>query len=229
MTRAGLPPCHFPVYHTEMPSYGIIYLVRNKTNGKVYIGRTTQPLALRWAGHVHDSKRNVVTGLVGAIKRHGPDAFAIEELETYPDKASLMLAERAAIDRYHSRDPNVGYNIMAGYKDGGDGYTGPGRHGQELRSKVLKVRVTEAQLEAMVIRAAEDGRTVSDWARIQLEGALDRLMTRAGVDSVVPEPEVTSTPSSKVDPVGGATVTVASDPDDELARLLDGMDFNVDG
>lgn len=117
-----------------MPTYGIIYLIRDKTNGKVYVGRTTQALAMRWAGHVHDSERNVVTGLLGAIKRNGVDAFTIEELERHPDRGSLMLAERAAIERYRATDPNVGYNIMAGSKDGGDAYTGPGKDGQVLQT-----------------------------------------------------------------------------------------------
>lgn len=206
-----------------MPAYGIIYLVRNKTTGKVYIGRTTQPLALRWAGHVHDSKGNVSTGLHGAIKRQGPDAFAVEEIEAYPDRATLLVAERDAIDRYKSRDPNVGYNIVAGYKEGGDAYIGTGRGGKELRNKVLKVRVTGTQLEAMVTRACADGRTVSDWARIQLEKALSGTTTMVATESVAPvvvatEPSLSSS--------GGADAYLqvleggTPEPGDEHASVL---------
>lgn len=227
MRRAWRPPCRFPVYHRGMPRYGIVYLVRNKTNGKVYIGRTTQPLALRWAGHVHDSKGNVATGLHGAIKRQGPDAFAVKELEEHSDRASLMLGERAAIDRYHARDPNVGYNIMAGYREGGDGYTGPGRQGQELRNKVLKIRVTEAQLEAMIIRASADGRTVSDWARIQLERVLElplpgtTLMVATGS-----EPVRTDSVMEAVDQVPVATPVATPSMGDDTT-WLESLEFDL--
>ena len=217
---------------SNVPTYGIIYLIRDKTNGKVYVGRTTQALAMRWAGHVHDSKREGVTGLLGAIKRSGPDAFTVEELERHPDKGSLMLAERAAIERYRARDPNVGYNIMIGNRWGGDYVDrGPLKEDKEPRTEILRIRLTKARSEALAHQALVDGRTVSDWARVQLELALDR------VSKAAPLPEPTSMPTG-----GDATVRVApegsasspgggsSTEGDDLASLLAEMeDFSPEG
>lgn len=232
-----------------MPTYGIIYLIRDKTNGKVYIGRTTQALAMRWAGHVHDSKRNVVTGLLGAIKRNGVDAFTIEELGGHPDKGSLMLAERAAIERYRATDPNVGYNIMAGNKEGGDGYTGPGKRGQTLQTQVLRIRMTEELHTALTRCAVAQGLTLSEWARQLMEGALRRYQARVG-SSTLPGSKGEAIPDSSSLTEGVATVMVApegattpfvdpssslasssppSTDDEDLVSLLAGMDFNVDG
>lgn len=234
-------------------TYGIIYLVRDKTNGKVYIGRTTQALALRWAGHVHDSKRNVVTGLLGAIKRNGVDAFTVEELERHPDKGSLMLAERAAIVRYQATDPNIGYNIMAGNKEGGDAYTGLGKEGQVLQTHILRIRMTGRLHTELTQCAVAQGMTLSEWARKLLVSELERRQGVGGSTSTVTLPVgniqlggATSLPvggssSLGVDPssssgggsstLGGPLSVTTSSPmpsTDDLS-WLDGVDFDVGG
>lgn len=207
---------------------GIVYLVRSKTTGKVYIGRTTQALALRWAGHVHDSKGNVVTGIHGAIKREGPDNFTIEELERHPDKASLMVAERDAIERYNARDPNVGYNLMIGYKARGE------VEDTKLLTKSLHVRMTEAEYRGVLGAASSEGRTVSNWARAHLVGVLGKSVVQvqgpvSEADTTVmvaTEPEgATSTPvdlttgSTGVEPRPATGVSLFTD--DEMKAILD--------
>jgi hypothetical protein len=212
-----------------VPTYGIIYLIRDKTNGKVYIGRTTQALAMRWAGHVHDSKRNVVTGLLGAIKRNGVDAFTIEELERHPDKGSLMLAERAAIERYRATDPNVGYNIMAGSKDGGDAYTGFGKDGQVLQTHVLRIRMTERLHTELTQCAVAHGQTLSEWARMLLIQAMRGWTSTGGSSStevVTSSPTVTS--SSPVDDLDSSSSETATPlPVSDDLSWLDKIEFDV--
>ena len=39
--------------------YGIVYLIINKVNGKMYVGQTTQKLNNRWGRHKIDAKKNI--------------------------------------------------------------------------------------------------------------------------------------------------------------------------
>ena len=205
-----------------MAAYGVIYLVRNKADGKIYIGRTTQHLSIRWAGHVHDSKGSATTGLHGAIKRQGPDNFTIEEIEAHSDKRSLMVAERDAIERYHARDPNVGYNLSAGYQ-GKSTIVGS----EKVYSEILKIRLTKSTYQAMALRAGAEERTLSDWARRVLEAKL----RSTGLETMSPPiteslsetipPQVSEPETSTLTPVEPVSVPVADtewDLDDFLSR-----------
>ena len=188
-----------------MAAYGVIYLVRNKTDGKVYIGRTTQHLSIRWAGHVHDSKGSATTGLHGAIKRYGPDNFTIEELEAHPDKRSLMIAEQDAIERHHARDPNVGYNLSAGYQ-GKSTIVGS----EKVYSEILKIRLTKSSYQAMALRAGAEERTISDWARRVLEAKL--RSTGLTTPPPISEPLSDMAPPLMVEPESEPSPPIPAEP-----------------
>lgn len=98
-------------------SYGIIYLLINQDNGKLYIGQTTAivPYSRYW-GHLDAARRGNNKPLYAAIRKYGEDAFKFETLASCDDQVSLDLAERYFIRIFNSLVPN-GYNL----KDGGNG------------------------------------------------------------------------------------------------------------
>ena len=212
-----------------MPSYGIIYLVRNKTTGKVYIGRTTQPLALRWAGHVYDSngnKGNKVNGIHDAIKRYGADDFTVEELSEHPDKRSLMLAESDAIEGYNARNPNVGYNLSVGYQ-GNSMIIGR----DEVYSEIVKVRFTKRVFSEMVKRANVESRTLSNWIRCLVEERLGFNGAESQVELVSVQPIVAPEADHQVgepeaEPNGSSQASSLATGGDDLS-WLEGMQFDL--
>jgi group I intron endonuclease len=63
---------------------GIIYIVENKINNKVYIGQTIQKLSERWSRHCKQSglsKSELNMNIKRAILKYGKDNFSIRTLE----------------------------------------------------------------------------------------------------------------------------------------------------
>lgn len=97
--------------------YGIIYIITNSINNKVYIGQTIQSLKDRWYGHCRrgfsEGERNMK--IKRAINKYGKDKFQIKELE----KCNIdMLDTREIyyINLYNSY--REGYNSTVGGKLG---------------------------------------------------------------------------------------------------------------
>jgi group I intron endonuclease len=59
---------------------GIIYLIRNRINGKGYVGQTIQTMRKRWSLHKSEAKRGTDFAICRAIRKHGVANFSIEEL-----------------------------------------------------------------------------------------------------------------------------------------------------
>lgn len=95
---------------------GIIYLIINLINGKMYVGQTRQKLELRIGEHKRKGNKNSL-GIDGAIKKYGWENFKVEILEECPIE---MLNEREIfwIAELKTKVPN-GYNLTDG---GGGGY-----------------------------------------------------------------------------------------------------------
>lgn len=91
----------------------IIYKITNQINGKIYIGLTTESLQKRWRSH-KISSRNKNTHLYTAMRKYGIENFAIEVIDETDSFEELGRLERFYIDKYHSQDPNYGYNVTAG-------------------------------------------------------------------------------------------------------------------
>jgi len=88
---------------------GIIYLIKNKTDNKCYVGQTTRTLKKRWSEHC---KQNGCIVLHNAILKYTPENFTIEQLfEGTNDE--LDEKEKEYIQQYNSLCPN-GYNITSG-------------------------------------------------------------------------------------------------------------------
>lgn len=95
---------------------GIIYIIKNKLNDKVYIGQTTTDIKTRFNQHCKNStlkSRNYK--LYNAIKKYGKENFYIEILEQNIDINKLDEREICYIEKHNSY--LKGYNSTKG----GDG------------------------------------------------------------------------------------------------------------
>lgn len=95
---------------------GYIYKITNKINEKIYIGKTLQPIYIRFKEHCKDAfrDRNEKRPLYAAMRKHGTESFEIELIEEISiDK--LSEREMYWIEKYNSY--HNGYNATKG----GDG------------------------------------------------------------------------------------------------------------
>lgn len=94
---------------------GIIYIIRNLVDGKVYIGQTRRSLKDRWFEHCRKpvSSNEGRMSIKKAIRTLGKENFSIEILETC-DAKDLNDREYYYIKLYNSNDPKVGYNGTCG-------------------------------------------------------------------------------------------------------------------
>lgn len=90
---------------------GIIYLIKNKINKKIYIGASFGTLANRWKWHVNRAHINTRKGsLAEAILDFGSKNFS-KRIISRTNK--LSKEERLFIKKYKSMSPN-GYNLSTG-------------------------------------------------------------------------------------------------------------------
>jgi hypothetical protein len=112
-----------------------IYRVTNQVNGKVYIGKTVQPMRKYW----RDQLSAAIRGLVGkrylynAIRKHGPDAFAVEVIHRARTPEELSAMETFFIVLHQSHRPENGYNLAMG----GEGFS-PGGLNPRAGNRALK-------------------------------------------------------------------------------------------
>jgi group I intron endonuclease len=94
---------------------GIIYLVRNKINGKVYVGQSIKPLSIRWTQHVSDAKHNTGCKLIArAIRKYKREAFEVSVLASGVQGPELDALEKEWIAKLRSADLQYGYNRTIG-------------------------------------------------------------------------------------------------------------------
>jgi group I intron endonuclease len=112
------------------PGWGIVYLITNVVNGRIYIGKTTKSLAHRWKGHRNAAVCGSRYAFHNAIRKYGPDAFTKEILAHAPPD-DLNDMERIWIFLMNSIFPN-GYNL----REGGEG----GRFDETVRRQIKTTR-----------------------------------------------------------------------------------------
>ncbi len=89
--------------------YGVIYMLLNKVNGKVYIGQSIN-FKKRMSAY-RALNCNSQPYIYNAIKKHSWDAFDKIVLDTcYTDKFELTILEQFYMDKFNSLDPDCGYN-----------------------------------------------------------------------------------------------------------------------
>jgi len=92
----------------------LIYLIKNKINGKGYIGQTRRSLLQRWSVHIADAKRVKQSPLARAIRKYGAENFSLKAIANATSLSMLNDLEIISIKDYKTKVP-YGYNI----KDGG--------------------------------------------------------------------------------------------------------------
>ncbi len=94
-----------------------VYVHTNKTNGKRYIGITSQKPEQRWMnGHGYDEHLHMGR----AIRKYGWDGFDHDILFTGLCAEEAYKIEKELIAKYKTRDERYGYNMT----DGGEGRCG---------------------------------------------------------------------------------------------------------
>lgn len=102
-----------------------VYLIENKMNKKVYVGKTSGDYRKRWKKHI---KIAAGRGLYAqytkypihlAIAKYGPDNFSFSILESFGDENEAYASEIFNIQKFDSI--KFGYNLAIGGRAGGAG------------------------------------------------------------------------------------------------------------
>lgn len=153
-------------------SYGIVYLVTNNSNGKLYVGQTTQSVESRWRKHVSNSNhhRNRMP-IAFAISKYGKESFSIKALEYCDNQAQLDKQELFWATTLDTFSPN-GYNLKAG--------SGPGSMSDQTKKKIGKSNAGKKRTEDWLKRLSEShmGQKMPESTKLALQ--------RANKDRVIP-------------------------------------------
>lgn len=87
-----------------------LYVVRNKINGKCYVGETKKYPLERLYGHITEAMKNRGYAFHSAIRRHGLQNFELIHTE-HCEKSNVLSKEAELIKQYNSLQP-YGYNIL---------------------------------------------------------------------------------------------------------------------
>lgn len=90
-----------------MPAYVVI----NKINGKVYVGKTDGEVHLRWVKHIGAARRGSYFLIHRALRKYGPSLFDVVEIPCFGDLNEL---ERALIIALNANTAECGYNQTTG-------------------------------------------------------------------------------------------------------------------
>lgn len=90
-----------------------VYVIRNLTTGKVYVGSSVNMYKRWFYGHIYQLKagKHGNRYLQAAWLSHGPKQFVFEVIEVCAVGDDLIAREQFHIDRLKSYLPEVGYNL----------------------------------------------------------------------------------------------------------------------
>ena len=94
--------------------FGLLYVITNNVNDKVYVGKTYDSLDNRFKQHKQEAKRFPHRPLYAAMNKYGADNFAVTLLDTLEEDI-LEVEEQKTVKLFNSY--NYGYNATLG----GDG------------------------------------------------------------------------------------------------------------
>ena len=95
---------------------GIIYILKNKTDGKIYVGQTIRALNQRILEYKRDFKFNKMHNnyLSNAFNKYGWNNFEFIIIDTANSIKELNEKEIKYISEYKSTDRDLGYNMELG-------------------------------------------------------------------------------------------------------------------
>jgi DNA-binding XRE family transcriptional regulator len=101
---------------------GIIYVIKNVINGKVYVGKTVmRPPEKRWKLHLkiannvgHYAKKKKCQAIHYAIAKHGKENFSFSIVEDNVSDGYINERECFWIAELKSEDKTFGYNLTSG-------------------------------------------------------------------------------------------------------------------
>lgn len=135
-----------------------IYQITNKINGKLYIGKSVNPIS-RFARHVKIAETflesdNNFQAIHGAIKKYGKENFTLDTIEVC-DENNIDERETHWIAFLNTQNKNFGYNLTAG----GDGVKYMSEESKaKRRAKMLGRKLSEAHKQK--IGQANMGRVI---------------------------------------------------------------------
>lgn len=135
----------------------IIYKIQNKITNKIYIGKTSKSLEIRWKNHLKCVNKKINRCLYDSINKYGINNFIIEEL-CKATKENINDLEKFYINEYNSLYPN-GYNMT----NGGDGGYTLEKWSNEDREKLYKKQGEKRK-----------GKRSSEWRQAISLGAIER-------------------------------------------------------
>src|SRR5271166_5638521 len=113
-----------------------VYALRNMTNGKLYIGQTTQNLD-KYMNSVFYKALHGDAGkpkLFNAIRKHGREAFEVIVLCACDTLDELNQIERGCIALFRTQEKELGYNVAFG---GSNGQT----HAESTKQKLREINL----------------------------------------------------------------------------------------
>lgn len=138
--------------------YGVIYLLRNKINGKIYIGKTKQNIFQYIEGKFRYESTGLKSLIGRAVLKYGMDAFECKVIDCFRTLKELNEAERKYIQVFNSRDLLIGYNIAYG----GEGGVGGPNFKDHKHSKESKLKMSQSSKHY----SANKGKTLpEEWKR----------------------------------------------------------------
>lgn len=132
-----------------------VYSIRNKLNGKRYIGSTVR-FRSRWTTHLRELRRGIHSNLhlQSAWNKYGEEVFEFKFLMFCPGE-ECTRQEARLIQKYKATDPKFGYNVCA---------VGSNRLGVKS-SLVTRGKMSEAHKRPEIIaivRKTHCGKTLSE-------------------------------------------------------------------
>src|SRR5271157_67778 len=114
----------------------VIYLIRNKTNGKGYVGQTIRSIELRWMEHLQEARSGSMFPIHCAIRKYGAGNFEHCELNITDNLLELNRLEVEQVEKQGTLVPS-GYNLIKGGNR-------PPSHLGKVRSPEFRAKVSSA-------------------------------------------------------------------------------------
>ena len=104
--------------HKKRPVIAGVYLIRNKRNGKIYVGQSKNILKrfrqYEWGATTDCDYIEIGHPIVMAIREEGIENFEFAIVERCNDLQERIRLEAEYIKKYKSNDPEYGYNESSG-------------------------------------------------------------------------------------------------------------------